>query len=208
MGERRTGLLVDWGGVLTSDIFASFSAFCTAEGLAPQTARELFRHSQDGRRLLGDLETGTLAEPDFEVAFAALLGLPQDRAPGLVDRMFGGMRADEAMLGAVRAARAAGIRTGLVSNSWGRDRYDPTILALFDAVVISGVEGIRKPDPRMYALGAERLGLPPGACVYVDDLGGNLKPARALGMATIRHADAATTIAELERLLGVPLSAG
>ncbi|HSD77839.1 MAG TPA: HAD family phosphatase [Solirubrobacteraceae bacterium] len=201
----RAGLLVDWGGVLTSDIFASFAAFCVAEGLAPDTARELFRHSAEGRRLLHELETGELPEARFEVAFCALLGLPPDRAAGLVDRLFGGMRPDEAMLGAVRAARAAGLRTGLVSNSWGHDRYDQRILALFDAVVISGHEGIRKPDPRMYALGAERLGLPPEACVYVDDLAGNLKPARALGMATIHHVDAAATIAQLEELLGVPL---
>jgi putative hydrolase of the HAD superfamily len=60
----------------------------------------------------------------------------------------------------------------------------------------------------MYELAAQRLGLPPEACVYVDDLGGNLKPARALGMATIRHSDARTTIIELERLLGVPLGQG
>jgi putative hydrolase of the HAD superfamily len=207
MAERR-GLLVDWGGVLTSDVFASFAGFCRAEGLAPETARELFRHSPDGRRLLHELETGACDEAGFAVAFAALLGLPPERAAGLVDRMFGGMRADEAMLAAVRAARAAGLRTGLISNSWGHDRYDAAILELFDAVVISGREGIRKPDPRMYALGAARVGLPPEACVYVDDLGGNLKPARALGMATVRHTDAASTIAELERLLGVPLRQG
>jgi epoxide hydrolase-like predicted phosphatase len=205
MIDRRTGLLVDWGGVLTSDVFSSFATFCRDEGLAPQTARELFRHSPDGGRLLHELETGATSERDFEVAFAALLGLAPERAGGLVDRMFGGMRADDAMLGAVRAAKAAGIRTGLISNSWGHERYDPAILALFDAVVISGQEGMRKPDPRMYELGAQRIGLPPAACVYVDDLGGNLKPARELGMATVRHTDAATTIAELERLLGVGL---
>jgi epoxide hydrolase-like predicted phosphatase len=207
MAERR-GLLVDWGGVLTTDIFGSFASFCSAEGLQRDAARDLFRSSDDGRRLLHELETGTLPEAEFARAFAELLGLAPDRAAGLVDRMFGGLRADEAMLGAVRAARAAGLRTGLVSNSWGRDRYDDAILGLFDAVVISGDEGIRKPDPRMYALGAQRLGLPPRACVYVDDLAGNLKPARALGMATVHHTDARSTIAELESLLGVRLGPG
>jgi len=205
---ERGGLLVDWGGVLTTDVFRSFASFCASEGLAPDTARDLFRGSDEGRRLLHELETGVLPEAAFGRAFAEVLGLAPQRADGLVDRMFAGLRPDEEMVAAVRAARAAGVPTGMVSNSWGRDRYTSEALALFDAVVISGDEGIRKPDPRMYELGAQRLGLPPEACVYVDDLGGNLKPARALGMATIRHSDARTTIAELERLLGVPLGQG
>jgi epoxide hydrolase-like predicted phosphatase len=123
----------------------------------------------------------------------------------MIDRMFGAMRPDDAMLGAVRAARAAGLRTGLISNSWGHDRYDTELLSMFDGVVISGVEGMRKPDPRVYALGAQRVGLAPRDCVYVDDIPGNLRPARELGMATIHHTDAATTIAELERLLLIRL---
>jgi HAD superfamily hydrolase (TIGR01509 family) len=64
---------------------------------------------------------------------------------------------------------------------------------------------MRKPDPAIYALAAERLGLPPEAIVYVDDLPGNLKPARALGMATVVHRDAAETLPELEALLGITL---
>jgi putative hydrolase of the HAD superfamily len=64
---------------------------------------------------------------------------------------------------------------------------------------------VRKPDPAIYELGAARIGVAPEGCVFVDDLPGNLKPARALGMATVHHADAATTIAELEGLLGVAL---
>ena len=66
---------------------------------------------------------------------------------------------------------------------------------------------MRKPEPAIYELTAERLGLPPAACVFVDDLPGNLAPARALGMATVVHRDAASTLAELERLLGVGLAA-
>lgn len=71
--------------------------------------------------------------------------------------------------------------------------------------MISSEEGIRKPDPAIYTLGAERIGLPPAACIFVDDLPGNLKPARAMGMATVHHTAAPQTIAELEDLLGVPL---
>jgi epoxide hydrolase-like predicted phosphatase len=203
----RTGLLVDWGGVLTTSVFDSFSAFCATEGLAPETVRDAFMHDPAARDLLIGLETGTLAETDFEPRLCAALGLAEARAAGLIDRLFGGMRADEAMLEAVRAARRAGVRTGLVSNSWGVDRYDPVLVdELFDAVVISGRERIRKPDLRMYELGAERLGVAPAACVYVDDLPGNLKPARALGMATVHHIDAARTVVELQALLGIRLS--
>ncbi len=76
---------------------------------------------------------------------------------------------------------------------------------LFDGVVISGEVGVRKPEPRIYELGAEAIGLEPGACVFVDDLPGNLKVARDLGMATVHHTGAEDTVPQLERLLGVRL---
>jgi epoxide hydrolase-like predicted phosphatase len=200
--ERR-GLLVDWGGVLTTDVFASFRGFCTAEGLAPDAVRDLFREDPRARELLAGLETGTLGRDAFEPRFAAMLGVAPE---GIVERLFGGIGPDEAMLGAVRAARAAGLRTGLLSNSWRAEDYDRALLeALFDTWVISGEVGMRKPDPAIYALAAERMGLPPEAIVYVDDLPGNLKPARALGMATVVHRDAAETLPELEALLGITL---
>jgi epoxide hydrolase-like predicted phosphatase len=200
----RTGLIVDYGGVLTTDIFASFRKFCEAEGLDPETVRDRFLNDPEARRLLEELEVGRMREAEFEPAFAALLEVESGR---LIDRLFGGMEPDEAMIDGVRAARAAGVRTGMLSNSWGDDRYDREQLAqLFDAWVISGEVGIRKPDPAIYELAAERLGLPPDACVFVDDLPGNLKPARAIGMATVVHrGEAAATLAEVEQLLGVSL---
>jgi putative hydrolase of the HAD superfamily len=198
------GLLVDYGGVLTTDVFASFAAFCTAEGLAPDTVRDAFRTDPEATGLLAGLETGELTAAEFEPRFAALLGV----APaGLIARLFGAMAPDEAMLAGVRAARAAGLRTGLLSNSWSVADYDPGLLAeLFDAWVISAEVGLRKPDPAIYALAAERMELPPEAIAFVDDLPGNLKPARALGMTTIVHrGDATATLAELEDALGVAL---
>jgi epoxide hydrolase-like predicted phosphatase len=196
----RDGLIVDYGGVLTTDIFVSFAQFCEAEGLDPGTVRDRFLHDPEARRLLEQLETGKLREAEFEPAFAAVLEVESER---LIDRLFGGMEPDEAMIEGVLAARAAGIRTGMLSNSWGDDRYDREQLArLFDAWVISGEVGLRKPDPAIYVLAAERLGLPPEACVFVDDLPGNLKPARALGMATVLHrGDAEATLAEIGGLL-------
>ena len=200
----RSALLVDWGGVLTTNLFASFSAFCADAGLAPEALAERFRSDREGRELLFAFEEGRIEEPVFEERFAGLLGVPH---AGLIDGLFARVGLDEAMLGAVRAARAAGMRTGLISNSWGTRRYDRALLAeLFDGIVISGEIGIRKPAPEIYALGAERAGAEPAACVYVDDLPFNLPPAAELGMATVHHTDAALTVPELERLLGVALA--
>jgi putative hydrolase of the HAD superfamily len=198
----RQGLLIDYGGVLTTDLFASFRAFCEGEGLESDVVVKRFAGDRETRELLIELECGRLQETVFEQRLAGHLGVePQ----GLIDRMFAEVGADRPMREAVRAARAAGIRTGLVSNSWVDRHYDPAVLELFDGVVISGREGIRKPAPRMYELGAERIGLAPERCVYVDDLPFNLKPAAELGMATIHHVDATGTIAQLEAVLEVPL---
>jgi putative hydrolase of the HAD superfamily len=197
------GLLVDFGGVLTTDVFVAFEAFCRAESIDPQTVRDHFRSDPEARQLLFDLECGRLSVAEFEPPFAAIIGVGPE---GLVERLFGGAGPDQAMLGAVRAAKAAGVRTGLISNSWGHERYDRSDFpTLFDGVVISGEVGIRKPDPQIYELGAESIGLEPAACVFVDDLPGNLKPARQLGMTTVHHRSAAETMPELERLLGVVL---
>ena len=195
----RHGLIVDYGGVLTSDPFASFEAFCAAERLAPDTVRERLRNDAEARDLLARLETGALTPPDFELAFGALLGVAH---PRLLQRMFGGMEPDVAMIDGVRELRAAGTRTVLLSNSIG-NAYDRELLEqLFDESVISSEVGLRKPEPAIYELAAERLGLEPADCVIVDDLPGNLKPARALGMATVLHrGDADATLAELRALL-------
>jgi epoxide hydrolase-like predicted phosphatase len=200
MAPERSAVLFDWGGVMTGDLFGSFSAFCTAEGLDPSTLATLFRHDREARTLLIDFECGRLQEADFEPRLATAMGLADhDR---LIDRLFAGAAVDDAMVDGVRALRARGVRTGLVSNSWGTQRYPRDLLTeLFDGIVISGEEGFRKPDPRMYELGAQRIGVAPEACVFVDDLAFNLDAARELGMAVVHHTSAATTLAELDELL-------
>lgn len=202
---HRTGLLVDFGGVLTTDVFAAFRAFCAAEGLPEQAVRDAFMRDDTARNLLFELELGTLPEKEFEPRFAEVLGVA--RAEGLIGRIFAGMQPEPAMVEAVAAARRAGVRTGLVSNSWGAGtRYDRSRFdELFDGVVISSDEGLRKPDQAIYALGAQRIGCAPSTCVFVDDLPGNLKPARAMGMATVHHVEVERTLGELEELLGVSL---
>ncbi|HKH79708.1 MAG TPA: HAD-IA family hydrolase [Solirubrobacteraceae bacterium] len=201
--EARTALLIDWGGVLTSNLFASFHAYCIQAEIDPQALGARFKADPDFRALLIALEQGELEEPAFELRFAELLEVEPD---GLIDGLFAGVGPDTAMIEAVRRAREAGVRTALVSNSWGAHRYPHELFSeIFDGVVISGQEGIRKPARRMYELGAQRAGADAAACVYVDDLPFNLTPAEELGMATVHHTDAATTIPELERLLGIAL---
>jgi putative hydrolase of the HAD superfamily len=196
----RSGLLVDWGGVLTTSLFASFQAYCVTVQLDPRILRERFAGDPACRELLIALEKGELREATFERELASLLGV---QANGFVDGLFAGVELDAAMVDAVRRARAAGVRTALVSNSWGVHRYPHELFGeLFDGIVISGEEGMRKPSRRMYELGAERAGAPAGSCVYVDDLPFNLSPAERLGMATVHHTSAETTIPQLERLLG------
>lgn len=205
-GRVYPGLLVDWGGVLTTDVFASFAAFGEREGLGPGAVAAAFRGSRDARRLLRGLETGALPERGFEQGFGALLGVEPE---GLIQRLLGSVRVDERMRDAVAAARRAGVATGLVSNSWGSGGYPAELLGeLFDGVVISGRVGCRKPSPEIYELGARSIGLRPDQCVFVDDLIGNLTPAGELGMAAVLHVESAHTISMLSTLLDVDLVAG
>ena len=196
--------MVDFGGVLTTSIWPAFAAFCEGEGLAPDAVRELFRGDSEAIALLRGLETGGLADADFERRFGELLGVADHG--GLITRMFAGLEPEPRMLGAVAAARAAGVRTGLISNSWGLgiyDRLDST--ELFDVAVISGEVGLHKPQPEIYLLACERLGVEPAAAVFVDDLRENCAGAETVGMTAVLHRDPADTIAALERILEVEL---
>jgi putative hydrolase of the HAD superfamily len=204
-GTKR-GLLVDFGGVLTTNVFDSFRAFCEAEGIEPNTIKEKFRSDPRALGLLRRLEKGELTEDEFTPQFAAVIGI--EESDGLVGRLFAGIGPDEAMLDAVRAARRAGVRTGLISNSWGAGiAYDRSLLEeLFDGVVISGDVGMHKPEPDIFHLGAERIAVPPQECVFVDDLRENIAGAEAVGMTGVLHRGAGSTLPELERLLGVALA--
>lgn len=203
-GQGRRGLLIDFGGVLTTSVFASFAAFEQAEGLERLAIARLLRDDPRAAALVATLETGEAADASFEAEFAALLGV----APhGLIRRLLRGARPEPDMIAAVRALRRAGVRTALVSNSWGAASYPEELLSdLFDAVVISGQVGLRKPNPAIYRMAAEKLGLDPAQCVFVDDLPNNLGPAARLGMGVIRHTTPAATIAELAAAFGVDLS--
>jgi putative hydrolase of the HAD superfamily len=203
---RLTGLLVDYGGVLTTNVWDSFRAFCEAEGIDREEVKRAFRDRPEAMALLRRLEAGELTEEEFSPLFGPILGVREDRHEGLVDRLFAGMQPEEGMIEALRRARAAGLKTGLISNSWGRGRYDRDSFAeLFDGVVISGEVGLYKPQPEIFRLGAERVGLDPSDCVFVDDLRENCEGAEAVGMTAVLHRGADASLERLEELLGVVL---
>jgi epoxide hydrolase-like predicted phosphatase len=198
------GLLVDFGGVLTTNVFDAFREFCEREGLDPDAVRKLFREDPSALAELRRLEMGEIDEDEFARRFGPMLGI--EDTDGLVDRLFAGMGPDEPMIEAVKRARHGGVRTGLISNSWGAGRYDREMFPeLFDGVVISGDVGMHKPQPEIFRLGAESIGVPPEECVFVDDLKENCAGAERVGMAAVLHRGSGATIAELERLLGVEL---
>ena len=204
MAEREhQGLLIDFGGVLTTNIWASFNSFCDHEGLERDAVRELFRERGEGLALLRKLERGEVSDADFEREFGAMLAV---EPAGLIERLFAGLGPDEAMIAAVEGVRAGGVPAGLISNSWGMGIYDRAPMAIFDATVVSGDAGLHKPQPEIYRLGAERIGIAPERCVFVDDLRENVEGAEAVGMTGVLHRESVATIAELERLFEIDLT--
>jgi len=164
-----TGLLVDYGGVLTTSVFESFRAFCRAEGVEPDTIPHLLVEDEEALAELHAFEIGRLEEAEFERRFAGRLGVAPER---LLERIFAALGPDERMIGAVRAVRAAGVPTALVSNSWGLAIYDRPLLAeLFDAELISAEVGLRKPDPSIFLLAAERPVAGPGVAAGHRSIG-------------------------------------
>jgi putative hydrolase of the HAD superfamily len=198
------GLLLDFGGVLTSDFFGSLDDYCQQLGLPRGRFRAVVTDDPAGRALYHHLERGEISQSTFERDLAALLGVAPD---GLVAGLLAGLRPDPKMIEAAAEARKAGTRVGVITNSWGMEPYDPyegyQLNECYDALVVSSEVGIRKPDAAIYRLAADKLGIAPSRCVFVDDVAANLPPAAKLGMATIHHVASSRTIPELNRLLEV-----
>ena len=198
------GLILDFGGVVTTDLFAELSAFCVQEGLAPDAFIRALRDSDEGRAAFKAAEAGKIPQRDFEITIARLLGVDDH---GMLRRALGGLRPRRQVLDLIGRARSAGILVGLLSNSWGDGEFDPydgyDLDAIFDAVVISADAGLRKPEPAIYLLAATELGIAPHECVFADDAAANLPPAETLGMATVHFTVPEAGIAEIQRLLGL-----
>ncbi|MCU0670667.1 MAG: HAD family phosphatase [Myxococcota bacterium] len=135
-------------------------------------------------------------------------GQPVVSARVMMERIGAAAQPRPRMLAAIGAIRERGLRTAALTNNWvgeGGDTGTRRMDGVFDAVIESAVVGLRKPDPRIYQIALERLDVPPAQVVFLDDIGRNLKPARALGMTTIKVDGEAQALADLERVLGFAL---
>jgi putative hydrolase of the HAD superfamily len=214
-GQRR-GLVVDWGGVLTHPLGDAMTRWAESDGIDRDGFRALMRDwlgPAAGAEAAGNpvhaLERGEIEVPDFEVRLAERL-TTRDGGPvrpdGLLARMFETFEHAHDMSGLVRRAHDAGIRTALLSNSWGNEYPRDGWAQMFDVVVISGEVGMRKPEPEIFSHTLRLLGLPARECVFVDDLRHNVDAAVALGFAGVVHTSYSQTAAELDLLFGRALS--
>ena len=208
-----SAVVFDLGGVLTESPMVAFAAYEAEAGLPDGLVRRLNSADPD-TNAWARYERRELDEAGFRAAFeaeAAAAGFTVD-AGRVLAALHGDLR--PAVVTAVQRLRAAGLPLALLSNNVApmeRTGRLGELLGLFDAVVESSVEGVRKPEPAIYELALRRLseavGRPveAGDCAYLDDLGINLKPARALGFSTIKVVDPALALAELSELVGFPL---
>jgi epoxide hydrolase-like predicted phosphatase len=201
------GLIVDWGGVLTMPIPTAIGGWLKASGVDHNHYGEVVRRWVEP--LPGEispvhrLERGELAVEDFEHLLSTALAREGStvEARGLVGRMFADLAIYEAsMTSLVTRARAAGIRTALLSNSWGNDYDRSDWHAMFDIVVISGEVGMRKPEPGIFELVLDRMGLPADECVFIDDMAHNIVAAEQAGLVGIVHRTFDETVVELQAL--------
>lgn len=157
------------------------------------------------------LERGEVELNAFYAAFDSeceAAGQPTVSARVMMERIGAAAQPRPRMLAAIGAIRSRGLRTAALTNNWvgeGGDTGAHRMSGVFDAVIESAVVGLRKPDPRIYALALEQLRVPPTQVVFLDDIGRNLKPARALGMTTIKVDHEEQALSDLERILGFPL---
>jgi putative hydrolase of the HAD superfamily len=209
------GVITDWGGVMTNPIIDTVTAWLEADGIDRDSYKTLMRawvnQAYDGGPDLNPiraLERGECTEAEFEQQLALQLVRLDGGAvvaDGLLARMFAASAFDEGMHEVMRAARRAGLRTGLLSNSWGGSYPRHLFPDLFDAVVISAEVGMRKPEEPIFRLAAEVLGLQPGECVFIDDMPDNVAAAQAVGLVGVLHRGVEQTKEQLVGLLGVSL---
>ncbi|MBW7972268.1 HAD-IA family hydrolase [Bradyrhizobium sp. BR 10289] len=205
-------VIFDFGGVLTSSPFEAFKRYETERGLPA----DIIRRTNAANHLENAWARFERAEVDietFDKLFAAesrALGA-EVRGRDVLPLLQGDLRPE--MVEALKRIKAQ-FKTGCITNNLpanaigsmtGRSLYIAEVMVLFDHVIESAKIGLRKPDPRIYQLMVETLKVDPKKCVYLDDLGVNLKPAREMGMTTIKVASGTQAIAELEAATGLKL---
>lgn len=203
----------DFGGVFTSSPFEAFERYERARGLPPGFIRGVNTRNPDANAW-ARLERSEISAAEFDAAFAAESEVLGHRVPGadVIRLLFGEVR--PVMVEALRRCRES-LRTACITNNFGdlgpevvseaRAAAWREVASLFEFVLESSKVGIRKPEPGIYVMACERLGISPGEAVFIDDLGINLKPARALGMRTIKLQDPLDGLRELETLTGLSL---
>ncbi len=223
MPELRA-LVVDWGGVLTEPLGVAIQAWADVDGIDFEHYQQVMREwfgpdvesgdDQTGQddlardNPIAALERGEIQVPHFEDQLAERLSVHAGHpvpARGLLQRMFAQFEHAPAMSALVLRARQAGLLTGLLSNSWGNDYPREGWDDMFDAIVISGEVGMRKPEPEIFVHVLDLLGVSAAETVFVDDLPHNVRAARDLGLVAVHHTSYDDTAAELERLFGVRL---
>jgi putative hydrolase of the HAD superfamily len=201
----RDTVIFDFGGVITSSPFAAFDRLERARGLPQGLVRRINATDPDGNAW-ARLERAEIDVAGFDTAFAAeARALGHDlRGHDVLALLEGDIR--PRMVAALRWLKHAGYVLGCLTNTVpGVARRDDVaaVLALFDRVIESSAAGVRKPDPRIYAMMCAALERAPSACVYLDDLGINCKPAAAMGMAAIKVTGDAQALDELGAVLGI-----
>ena len=207
-------VLWDFGGVILASPFEAFRHYEAAHGLPRDFIRTVNAAVPDANAW-ARLERSEITPEQFDGEFARESAAFGHEVPGADVLALLGGEVREEMVTALDRVKAAGLATACLTNnvSGGDASLDgvarpdvAAVMARFDVVLESSKLGVRKPEPAFYALACERLGVEPDECVFLDDLGVNLKPARALGMATIKVDDPAVAIAELGALLGLDLA--
>lgn len=209
MSERAVDAVVfDLGGVVKDSPLHEIARYEHELGLPPNAINRAVVAAGE-RGAWARLERGELSVAAFCAPFEAdcrAQGLTID-AVHLMARIAAIAVPRPRMVAAIRRLRERGLRVGALTNNWvaegGRDPHD--LRGLFDVFVESAVVGLRKPDPRIYALVCAELGVPPHRTAFLDDIGRNLKPARELGMATIKVDDPEQALRELSTLVAVDL---
>jgi putative hydrolase of the HAD superfamily len=207
-----SAVLWDFGGVILTSPFEAFARYESELGLAVGFVRRVNATNPD-RNAWAKLERNEVDAAGFAALFEEEARSLGGEVSGIrvLELLAGDLR--PSMVAALRAVKAAGYKTACLTNNIAsgndgpesRRQHVAEVMGLFDAVVESSKVGVRKPEPRFYELACQTLGVVPAECVFLDDLGINLKPARAMGMTTIKVEDPAVALAELSEVLGLPL---
>ncbi|MBT5518864.1 MAG: HAD-IA family hydrolase [Rhodobiaceae bacterium] len=217
MSENYKAVLWDFGGVITSSPFEAFAAYEKQNGLPENFIRGINATNPDSNAW-AKFERSDIDAASFDTAFLAEAEARGHSVRGgdVLALLAGAIRPE--MVAVLERLKAEGYRIACITNNVKtgagagmartQEKADAVakVMQLFEHVIESSEIGVRKPDPAIYQMACDKLGVAPSDCVFLDDLGINLKPARAMGMGTVKVVSAAQGIADLSALLGQDIS--